>query len=213
VNRFFDGLDAADEATRKAVTSTPWYLLVSEKIVAITQGRSFPVWEIKVTPAARVLSKFVKRTPAGIGLGSPWSMQIAINEVGLPLIVKAAAASVVGKLQGKSGVFYDVVGHNINAIDGATPYSLGSSANSVKLAPKDPEAVARRISSLVRERVPAGYAANFAGTAIMDANDLGVVAMGHDTDLPKDTIQAIFKDNPQGQGAQATPMSLVFKQG
>lgn len=213
VNRFFDGLDAADETTRKAVASTPWYLLVSEKIVAITQGRSFPVWEIKVTPAARVLSKFVKRTPAGIGLGSPWSMQIAINEVGLPLIVKAAAASVVGKLQGKSGVFYDVVGHNINAIDGATPYSLGSSANSVKLAPKDPEAVARRISALVRERVPAEYAANFAGTSIMDANDLGVVAMGHDTDLPKDTIQAIFKDNPQGQGAQATPMSLVFKQG
>ncbi|MEE2569251.1 asparagine synthase (glutamine-hydrolyzing) [Pseudarthrobacter sp. J64] len=212
VKRFFDGLPSADDDTRAAVADTPWYLLVSEKIVAITQGRSFPVWEIKVSPAARVLSKFVMRTPAGIGLGSPWSMQIAINEVGLPLIVKAAAASVVGKLQGKSGVFYDVVGNNINAIDGATPYSLGSSANSVKLAPKDPEAVARRISALIRATVPAEYASTFAGTAIMDANDLGVVAMGHDTGLAKETVQAMFKDNPQGQGAQATPMSIVFKQ-
>lgn len=212
VKRFFDGLPAADDATRAAVTGTPWYLLVSEKIVAITQGRSFPVWEIKVSPAARVLSKFVMRTPAGIGLGSPWSMQIAINEVGLPLIAKAAAASVVGKFRGKSGIFYDVVGNNINAIDGATPYSLGSSANSVKLAPKDPEAVARRISELIRQTVPAEYAATFAGTAIMDANDLGVVAMGHDTGLATETVQAMFKDNPQGQGAQATPMSIVFKQ-
>lgn len=213
VKRFFDGLAEADDATRAAITQSPWYLFVSEKIVAITQGRSFPVWDIKVSPAARVLSKFVKRTPAGIGLGSPWSMQIAIDEVGLPLIAKAAAASVVGKFQGKSGVFYDVVGNNINAIDGATPYSLGSSANSVKLAPKDPEAVAKRISALIREQLPAEIAASYSGTSVMDANDLGVVAMGHDTDLETATIEAIFRDNPQGQGAQATPISLVFKQG
>ncbi|MEA5455383.1 asparagine synthase (glutamine-hydrolyzing) [Sinomonas sp. JGH33] len=212
VERFFSGLPEAPEEARKAVEGHPWYLLVSEKIVAITQGRSFPVWEIEVSPAARVLSKFVTRTPAGIGLGSPWSMQIAINEVGLPLIVKAAAASVVGKFQGKSGVFYDVVGHNINAIDGATPYSLGAASNSVKLAPKDPDVVARSLSAAVRALLPADVTATFGGTAIMDANDLGVVVMGHDTALPKETIAGMFKDNPQGQGSQATPMSLVFAQ-
>jgi asparagine synthase (glutamine-hydrolysing) len=213
VERFFDGLPGAPAEARAAVDGRAWYLLVSEKIVAITQGRSFPVWEIEVTPAARILSKFVTRTPAGIGLGSPWSMQIAINEVGLPLIAKAAAASVVGKVQGKSGVFYDVVGHNINAIDGATPYSLGAASNSVKLAPKDPEGVARALSAAVRAALPAGAAELFGGTAIMDANDLGVVVMGHDTGLPTETIAGMFKDNPQGQGAQATPMSLVFTQG
>jgi asparagine synthase (glutamine-hydrolysing) len=212
VKRFFDGLPTAPEEARKAVEGRPWYLLVSEKIVAITQGRSFPVWEIEVSPAARVLSKFVTRTPAGIGLGSPWSMQIAINEVGLPLIVKAAAASVVGKFQGKTGVFYDVVGHNINAIDGATPYSLGAASNSVKLAPKDPYGVARSLSEAVRAALAAEAVASFGGTAIMDANDLGVVVMGHDTGLPKETIAGMFKDNPQGQGSQATPMSLVFAQ-
>ncbi|GAB4100165.1 asparagine synthase (glutamine-hydrolyzing) [Sinomonas halotolerans] len=212
VKRFFDGLPGAPEEAQKAADGRKWYLLVSEKIVAITQGRSFPVWEIEVSPAARILSKFVTRTPAGIGLGSPWSMQIAINEVGLPLIVKAAAASVVGKLRGRSGVFYDVVGHSINAIDGATPYSLGAASNSVKLAPKDPDGVARALSAAVRAALPDGAAASFGGTAVMDANDLGVVVMGHDTDLPTDVIAGIFKDNPQGQGSQATPMSLVFEQ-
>lgn len=215
--RFFDGLEGAPAEVRDAIESArrdgrKWYLLVSEKIVAITQGRSFPVWEIKVTPAARILSKFVTRTPAGIGLGSPWSMQIAINEVGLPLIAKAAAASVVGKFQGKSGVFYDVVGNNINAIDGATPYSLGAASNSVKLAPKDPEGVARALSAEIRAALPDEAVENFGGVAIMDANDLGVVVMGHDTALPTETIAGMFKDNPQGQGAQATPMSLVVTQ-
>lgn len=211
VKRFFDGLPDAGNDHAEATKDTPWYLFVSEKIVAMTQGRSIPVWDIKVSPAARILSKFVSRTSAGIGLGSPWSMQLAIGEVGLPKILYASARSIIGKLQGKKGVFYEVVGHDINAIDGAAGYQVGTSTHSVKLAPKDPEGVARRLSTLVRNTVPPEYAASFAGTAIMDANDLGVVALGHDTGLAKDVVEGIFKDNPQGQTTETTPMSLVFR--
>ncbi|WP_285724696.1 asparagine synthase (glutamine-hydrolyzing) [Psychromicrobium xiongbiense] len=210
VQRFFNGLSEAAEEHREAAADTPWYLFVSEKIVAMTQGRSIPVWDIKVTPAARALSKFVVRNPGGIGLASPWSMQLAIQEVGLPRILWASFRSVIGKLQGKKGVFYDVVGHNINAIDGAAGYQVGTSTHSVKYAPKDPDGVARRLSAQIRESVPAEFARNFGGTAIMDANDLGVVALGHDTGLAKDVLEAIFKDNPQGQTTETTPMSLVF---
>jgi asparagine synthase (glutamine-hydrolysing) len=212
VKRFFDGLPAAGGDHGSATASTPWYLFVSEKIVAMTQGRSIPVWDIKVSGAARFFSKFVTRNPGGIGLASPWSMQLAIDEVGLPRIMYASARSVLGKLQGKSGVFYDVVGHNINAIDGAAGYQVGTSTHSVKYAPLDPDGVATRLSALVRDLVPAEYAASFAGTAIMDANDLGVVALGHDTKLSKTVLQDIFRDNPQGQTTETTPMSLVFTQ-
>jgi asparagine synthase (glutamine-hydrolysing) len=211
VKRFYDGLPAAGGDHAEAAADTPWYLFVSEKIVAMTQGRSIPVWDIKVSSAARILSKFVSRSSAGIGLGSPWSMQLAIDEVGLPRILYASGRSVIGKLQGKKGVFYEVVGHDINAIDGAAGYQVGTSTHSVKLAPKDPDGVAARLSALVRKTVPEEYARNFAGTAIMDANDLGVVALGHDTDLTKETLEAIFKDNPQGQTTETTPMSLVFR--
>lgn len=212
VKRFFDGLPTAGTEHLAATADKPWYLFVSEKIVAMTQGRSIPVWDIKVSPAARLLSRFVTRNPGGIGLASPWSMQLAIEEVGLPRIVYAAGRSVIGKLQGKSGVFYEVVGHNINAIDGAAGYQVGTSTHSVKYAPKDPDGVARRLSALIRRGVPAEFAATFAGTAIMDANDLGVVALGHDTALDKKVLEGIFKDNPQGQTTETTPMSVVFKQ-
>ncbi|WP_125610389.1 asparagine synthase (glutamine-hydrolyzing) [Specibacter cremeus] len=212
VQRFFDGLPAAGDGHVKATAGTPWYLFVSEKIVAMTQGRSIPVWDIKVSRSARLLSRFVTRNPGGIGLASPWSMQLAIDEVGLPRICYAAARSVIGKLQGKSGVFYEVVGHNINAIDGAAGYQVGTSTHSVKYAPKDPDGVAARLSALVRQTVPAEHAATFAGTAIMDANDLGVVVLGHDTALVKDVVEGIFRDNPQGQTTETTPMSMVFTQ-
>ncbi len=211
VDRFFAGLPAAGAEHRSAASETPWYLFVSEKIVAMTQGRSIPVWDIKVTPPARILSRFVTRNPGGIGLASPWSMQLAIDEVGLPRLLYAAGRSVVGKLQGKSGVFYEVVGHNINAIDGAAGYQVGTSTHSVKYAPLDPDGVAARLSALVRGRVPKEFAATFAGTAIMDANDLGVVALGHDTGLARTIVEGIFRDNPQGQTTETTPMSLVFK--
>ena len=212
VKRYFDGLPTAGGDHRAATADTPWYLFVSEKIVAMTQGRSIPVWDIKVSNAARIFSKFVTRNPGGIGLASPWSMQLAIDEVGLPRIMYASARSVIGKLQGKSGVFYEVVGHNINAIDGAAGYQVGTSTHSVKYAPIDPDGVAARLSAMVRANVPAEFAATFAGTAIMDANDLGVVALGHDTDLSKSVLEDIFRDNPQGQTTETTPMSLVFKQ-
>ena len=50
------------------------YLFVSEKIVAICQGSAWDISEIRPSLLARVLSRFVYRSPYGIGLGSPWTM-------------------------------------------------------------------------------------------------------------------------------------------
>ena len=41
---------------------------MSEKIVAISQGRAFPIEEIKVSRLAKILSHFVVKTNYGIGL-------------------------------------------------------------------------------------------------------------------------------------------------
>ncbi len=57
-------------------------LLVSEKALAISQGRSFPVDDIRVSRAARLLSRFVSHEPTGIGLAHPTTMQLAIDEAG-----------------------------------------------------------------------------------------------------------------------------------
>ncbi len=122
-----------------------WYVIVSEKIVAISQGRSFFIWDINPSWWARTLSGYVTKTPYGIGLGSPWTMQIAIDEVGLARILFATIAAAVTKPFGIKGLFYRLAGNEINAIDGPTEYSVYPSNVSAKLAPKDPQVAAQKI--------------------------------------------------------------------
>src|SRR3712207_6138426 len=57
-------------------------VVVSEKVVAITQGRAIPVEQIRVGTLARLLWPRVRQVKYGIGLRSPYSMQCAIDECG-----------------------------------------------------------------------------------------------------------------------------------
>ena len=54
-------------------------IIMSEKIVAISQGRAFPIEEIKVSRLAKILSHFVVKTNYGIGLGMPETMELCIR--------------------------------------------------------------------------------------------------------------------------------------
>lgn len=199
---------AEDDSRFEGAFGEPWYVVVSEKIVAISQGRSYFTWEINPTPAARVLSKWVQRTPHGIGLGSPWTMQLAIKEAGLPRILVASGASVVGKALGRRGWFYRVAGHRVNAIDGPTPYSAFPSNVSAKLPPKAPDKVAAEITAALRKVLPSGPARTLGGTVVIDSNDLGRDVLGHDTGQPAEFFAELFRDNPFGQGRQQTPVAV-----
>lgn len=210
VDEFFSGLpDAGSEHT--GATGGRWWFFLSEKVVAITQGRSFFVWDIQVGRPARVLSRYVTKTPMGIGLGSPFTMQLAIDEVGLPRILYAAAGGAVGKAVGRRGLFYELVGSDIRAIDGPTEYSAYPSNVSAKLPPADPDGVAARISAGIRDRVPEPWRSTFAGTVVIDANDVGRNVLG--SDVPTEEwprLEEMFADNPLGQTQEQTPMGLVF---
>lgn len=188
-----------------------WYVVISEKIVAISQGRSYFTWEINPSKAARVLSRFVVRTPHGLGLGTPWTMQLAIEEAGLPRIVVAAGAGAVGKLVGQKGWFYRVAGHRVNAIDGPTEYSAYPSNVSAKLPPKDPEKVATTLRKAIAAALPVAAAKHFGGVVVIDSNDLGREVLGQDTDLADDFFKKLFTDNPFGQGRQQTPIALALR--
>lgn len=208
VDRFFATL-GADEEHSQAMVGKQWYFFISEKIIAITQGRSYFIWDINVGRPARVLSKYVTRTPAGIGLGSPFTMQLAIQEAGLPRVLYASAGGAVGKVLGKKGLFYELVGNDIRAIDGPTEYSAYPSNVSAKLAPKDPDEVAARLSEQIRSRVPQAYRDTFGGTIVMDANDIGRNVLGSDVPGDQGRFEEMFADNPLGQGSEQTPMAIV----
>ena len=95
-------------------------LFISEKAVACTQNRAIPMEDIKPRMLAVTLSRYVTKTPAGIGLGIPETMEMALQECGTLRILFAAFCSVIGKLLGKRGWFYIVAGPKARGIDGPT---------------------------------------------------------------------------------------------
>src|SRR3989344_1336691 len=174
-------------------------LFVSERVVAITQGRAFPVKDIHPSPLAKFLVKFVHKSPYGIGLGSPWTMELALREAGAMRILFAAFCSAITKPFGLRGIFYKVVGKNINAIDGPCDYTIPPYNEYAKLGPLNPNKVAKDIKTNL------GYE-----TVIIDANDLGVEVLGKSSESVTDEFcKGVFKDNPLGQSKEQTPLCVV----
>lgn len=117
-------------------------VFISEKMVACTQGRAIPLSAIVPGRLARLLSRFVTKTPRGIGLGMPETMQMAIEECGVIRILFAALAGALGRLSGQKGWFYQVAGKKASTIDGPCGYTLPPYNHYVVLGPSDPQAVA-----------------------------------------------------------------------
>ncbi len=174
-------------------------LFISEKAVAITQGRAYPMSEIKPRPLAKLLSRYVTKTPSGIGLGIPETMEMALRECGVLRILLAAVVSFLGKLIGRKGDFYRVAGYKASSIDGPTPNTLPPYNKYVVLGPADPDQVARRISESIKAEV-----------AIVDINDLGGNILGTSKPtLDRNRLVGILRDNPLGQGSEQTPMGII----
>jgi F420-0:gamma-glutamyl ligase-like protein len=174
-------------------------VFISEKAIAITQGRAYPMIEIKPRPLAKLLSKYVTKTPSGIGLGIPETMEMALRECGVLRILFAAVVSFFGKLIGRKGDFYRVAGYRASSIDGPTPNTLPPYNKYVVLGPANPDEVARKISDSINAEV-----------AIVDINDLGGNILGTSKpSMDRKTLVGILRDNPLGQGSEQTPMGII----
>jgi len=171
---------------------------VSERMIAITQGRSYPIRDIRPGRLARFLQRFVMRPGYGIGLGSAETMQLALDEVGAPRILLAAAASAVTKPFGVHGVFYRVAGPQAKAIDGPTSYTIPPYNDAATLGPRDPDSAARTIAAAIGAPV-----------AIIDANDAGCAVLGASPGVDRRFVQRLFADNPLGQSTEQTPICVV----
>ena len=177
---------------------------VSEKVVAISQGRSFPVETVHAGRLARLLSKGVAKSPAGIGLGIPQTMQLAIDEAGRGRILLAAAAGAAARLVGRHGTFYRVAGARVGAIDGPTAGTIPPYDGHAKLPPLDPDGVARSLAERLSKRAGGPVHA-----AIVDANDRGVEILGSSEGVDRELVSWLFGDNPLGQGTEQTPIAVL----
>ena len=174
---------------------------ITEKIVAITQGRSYALDEIHPRKLATFLSRYVTKTAYGIGLGMPETMEMALREVGAPRVLLASAVAAVTKAFGRRGDFYRIVGDKARSIDGPTNGTIPPYDNRVVLGPTDPHGVARDVQRALGLDVV---------VMIADINDIGGNILGSNSTKEHElTVARILDDNPLSQGTQSTPMGII----
>ncbi len=197
-----DIVDVAAQYGSPVLSQPGDVLFISEKIVACTQGRAIPLEDIKPRKLAVWLSGHVTKTPHGIGLGMPETMEMALREVGTLRILFAAFISVIGKkIFKKKGWFYNVAGYRARSIDGPCHNTIPPYNHYVVLGPLNPEKVAKQI----KDRI--GY-----DVCIVDINDLeGQILGASSKEIDKTLYARILKDNPLGQDDQQTPMGIIRK--
>ncbi|MEL5989943.1 coenzyme F420-0:L-glutamate ligase [Microbacterium phosphatis] len=196
-----DSLDEIITTYAKDAVQQGDLLFVTEKIVAIMQGRSYLLTDITVRPLARFLSKYVVKTPYGIGLGMPETMEMALRECGTPRILFAAAVAAVTKAFGRRGDFYRIAGDKARAIDGPTSGTIPPYNQAVVLGPDKPREVARHVQALLGGGID---------VAVVDINDIGGNILGSTLDKAGEKrLVRILGDNPLGQGHQSTPLGIV----
>ena len=196
-----DDLDAIIAEYAKDRVQVGDVLFVTEKIVAITQGRSMPVSSIEPRKLAHFLSKYVTKTPHGIGLGMPETMEMALRECGTPRILLAAAVAAVTKPLGRRGDFYRIAGSKARAIDGPTTGTIPPYNEAVVLGPTKPKQVAKHLQTVVN---------GIPDVAVVDINDIGGNILGSTLDAKgEERLVAILGDNPLGQGHESTPLGII----
>lgn len=176
-------------------------IFLSEKMVAISQGRAWHIDEIKVSPLAKFLVKFVTKSPYGIGLGSPYTMELALRDIGFPKIFLGCVCAAFTKPFGIKGVFYNVVGPKARSIDGPGEYVIPPYNQYAKMAPLEPDKVCEDLAKHTGCYV-----------IMLDANDLGLEVLGTSTkDVTLSMARELFGDNPLDQSDQQTPIAICRK--
>lgn len=181
-------------------------IFISEKVVAVTQGRVINMNLIKPTRLARFLARKVRNNYGtkdfkGFGHGTPMAMQLFIEEAGVPRVLFAAAVAAVTRPLGIKGAFYLICGKRAKSIDCPMSFQILEYAHFAKLAPEDPMGVARQ----VKEEL--GHDA-----VILDANYRGAFSLGSSNrGIKEKFIQKLFRDNPLGQSDEMTPFCIVRK--
>jgi F420-0:Gamma-glutamyl ligase len=167
-------------------------LAISETAVAIAQGQAVAAEYVRPSKIAYYLSQ---RAGALATVSQPESLQIVIDRVGAWKVIYASAMNVIGRFFGRRGMFYEIMGEAITAIDGYTG-TLPPFERMIVFAPQNPDAFAQSVF----ERT--GIAC-----VVVDANDLEKAkVLGASTGVNRTNVEYALLSNPHGNGDEQTPI-------
>ena len=170
-------------------------LAISETAVAIAQGQAVRAEYVRPSRIAYVLSR---RAGALATVNQPESLQIVIDRVGAAKVLYASAMHVLGRLIGRRGMFYEIMGEAITAIDGYTG-TLPPFERTIVFAPQNPDAFAQSV-----------YDRTGIACTVVDANDLEKAkVLGASLGVNRKNVELALLSNPHGNGDEQTPIVVL----
>lgn len=168
----------------------------AESVVAITQGRVVWPEDLKISRVAKFCCRFI---PDYGSLASPHGMQSLMDVEGKWRVAFALFAGFLGKLVGKSGLFYQWGGEQTAMIDDVTG-TMPPFDKAIVYGPADPYGVSQKIADRL----------GCFGAMIADVNDLKrsrVVGLSKGVD--GEIARKLLLDNPFGNASQKTPICII----
>jgi F420-0:gamma-glutamyl ligase len=174
-------------------------VVIAETAVAIAQSRFIAAESIRPSRLALLISR---RADPLATISQPESLQLVIDQVGARKVVWATIAGLLARLRGKRGVFYEILGEAIAAIDGYTG-TLPPYERAIVLGPAEPDRVSTELASALGMHV-----------AIVDANDLRrAKTLGASPHVDRDAVERALVGNPHGNGDEQTPIVVLAWRG
>lgn len=170
-------------------------LAISETALAIAQGQAVPAEYVRPSKVAYALSR---RAGALATVNQPESLQIVIDQVGVWKVLYASTMHVVGRLVGRRGMFYEIMGEAITAIDGYTG-TLPPFERNIVFAPQNPDAFSQSV-----------FDRTAVACTIVDANDLEKAkVLGASSGVNRANVECALLSNPHGNGDEQTPIVVL----
>lgn len=176
------------------------FLVVSEKVVAISQGRVIHRSLVRPGLLAKLIVKGVTPLKDDVGFSDPAKMQVAIIRAGWWRMLAATVVGGTTRLFGRRGDFYRVAGHRVSEIDGFSHHTIKPFNEFAMLGPEDPPRDAQLLENETGWPV-----------AIVDANNINVKVLGVSSGVPlaPADVRLAVLDNPLGQDDERTPIIVV----
>jgi hypothetical protein len=190
-----DDLIALVQTAVRGIARPGDVLAISETAVAIAQGQAVPAEYVRPSKIAYALSR---RAGALATVNQPESLQIVIDQAGVWKVLYASLMHVAGRLVGRRGMFYEIMGEAITAIDGYTG-TLPPFERTIVFAPQNPDAFAQSVFDRT------GIACT-----VVDANDLEKAkVLGASTGVHRANVERALLSNPHGNGDEQTPIVVL----
>ena len=168
----------------------------AESVVAITQGRYVRPEDLEISCLARLCCRFI---PDYGSLASPHGMQSLMNVEGQWRVAFALFAGFLGKIVGKSGLFYKWGGEQTAMIDDVTG-TMPPFDKCIVYGPGDPYGMAQKMKDKL----------GCFGAMIADVNDLKRSrVVGVSSGVKGELAAQLLIDNPFGNASQKTPICII----